>query len=120
MTKRWQVEIQADGVMPLPDDLLDEFGLEEGDEIEWHDRGDGSWEIRRVPDDAPPRSRIEGRNSQSDLTLTVAQIRDIYTATQNIADNTQIDFVVDSSNGIGPVIRARYHAEIDLTDVGNW
>jgi bifunctional DNA-binding transcriptional regulator/antitoxin component of YhaV-PrlF toxin-antitoxin module len=121
MSKSWTVEIDANGVLPLPDELLDEMGLGEGDEIEWVDRGDGSWEIRRVKEDSPPRSRIESRTpANTTMTLTVEQIRTLYRATEHIDDDTRIDFVVDRSNGIGPVMRARYQADIDLTDVGTW
>jgi hypothetical protein len=54
------------------------------------------------------------------MTLTVGQIRTLYRATDQLDDDTRIDFVVDSSNGIGPVMRARYQADIDLTDVETW
>jgi len=123
MNKTWTVEIGADGTMPLPDDFLEAAGLKVDDEVEWIDRGDGTWMIRRVPLNDPPRSRIEPRDtklSPATLSLNAEQIRDLYVQTQNLADDTEIDFYVDRSNGIGPVVRARWSAEMDLTDVARW
>jgi hypothetical protein len=123
MNKTWTLEIGADGVLPLPDDFLMAAGLEVDDEIEWIDQGDGTWMIRRVETAVPPRSRIEPRDVESGpvtLSLTAEQIRDLYVQTQNLADDTEIDFYVDRSNGIGPVVRARWSAEMDLTDVARW
>ena len=118
--KQWTVTLEDDGVLPLPDDLMTEAGWDVGDEIEWIDNGDGSWSMRRV--DSRPRTVIEPRRDPAfaTMTLTVGQIRTLYRATDQLDDDTRIDFVVDSSNGIGPVMRARYQADIDLTDVETW
>ena len=123
MKKTWTLEIGADGVLPLPDDFLEAAGLEVDDEVEWIDQGDGTWMIRRVALNDPPRSRIEPRDTERGpvvLSLTAAQIRDLYVQTQNLVDDTEIDFYVDRSSGIGPVMRARWSAEMDLTDVSRW
>lgn len=50
---KWQLTVQVDGLtgdcfVNLPDDLLERAGLLEGDVVEWIDRGDGSFEIRKV------------------------------------------------------------------------
>lgn len=120
--KQWTVTLEDDGVLPLPDDLMTEAGWDVGDEIEWIDNGDGSWSMRRVPNTAAPRTVIEPRpdTALTEMTLTVGQIRVLYRATEHLDDDTRIDFVVDRSNGIGPVMRARYQADIDLTDVATW
>jgi hypothetical protein len=120
--KQWTVTLEDDGVLPLPDDLMTEAGWDVGDEIEWIDNGDGTWSMQRREPDAWPRTVIEPRPApaNTDMTLTVGQIRTLYRATEQLDDDTPIDFVVDSSNGIGPVMRARYQADIDLTDVGTW
>lgn len=34
-------------VLPFPQEMLDEVGWKPGDNLEWVDRGDGTWEIRR-------------------------------------------------------------------------
>ena len=50
--KSWTVSIEQDGedlVLPLPQDMLDEVGWKPGDNLEWVDRGDGTWEIRQKP-----------------------------------------------------------------------
>lgn len=53
MVNRWVLPVQVDGLtgecyINLPDDLLERAGLNEGDQIEWIDRKDGSFEMRKV------------------------------------------------------------------------
>ena len=131
MNKTWTIELEEGGVLPLPDELLENMDLQEGDDIEWIDRHDGSWEIRRVkdregvfdPGPTAPRSRIEPRSRSTEekrvLSLTTEDIRTLYQAVQYL-DSGSVDFYVDRSNGIGPVIKVRYQGEIDLTDVSTW
>jgi len=125
MNKTWTIELEEGGVLPLPDELLEGMDLQEGDDIEWIDRGNGSWEIRKVfdPGASTPRSRIEPRNLSPDvkpvLSLNTEDIRTVYQAVQYL-DSGRVDFYVDRSNGIGPVIKVRYQGEIDLTDVSTW
>ena len=50
---KWQLPVEVDGLtgncyVNLPDDLLERAGLVEGDMVEWVDRGDGSFEMRKV------------------------------------------------------------------------
>jgi hypothetical protein len=125
MNKTWTIELEEGGVLPLPDELLEGMNLQEGDDIEWIDCGNGSWEIRKVfdPSSTTPRSRIEPRSGSPEekrvLSLTTEDIRTLYQAVQYL-DSGSVDFYVDHSNGIGPVIKARYQGEIDLTDVSTW
>ena len=49
---KWQLPVQVDGLtgdcyIELPDDLLEASGLKEGDQVEWIDRGDGSFELSK-------------------------------------------------------------------------
>ena len=49
---KWQLPVEVDGLtgdcyVNLPDDLLERAGLKEGDVVEWIDRGDGSFEMRK-------------------------------------------------------------------------
>ena len=51
--KSWEVIIEedpepGDAILPLPQEMLDEVGWMPGDNLNWIDRGDGSWEIRKV------------------------------------------------------------------------
>jgi hypothetical protein len=42
--------IQEDGIEfihPLPQEMLDEVGWKPDDKLEWHNRGDGTWEIQK-------------------------------------------------------------------------
>lgn len=50
---RWVLPVQLDGLtgecyINLPDDLLERAGLNEGDMVNWIDREDGSFELRKV------------------------------------------------------------------------
>jgi len=51
--KSWTVIIKedvetGDAILPFPQDMLDEVGWMPGDNLKWVDRGDGTWEIRKV------------------------------------------------------------------------
>jgi hypothetical protein len=51
--KSWTVIIEedvetGDVILPFPQDMLDEVGWNPGDNLKWVDRGDGTWEIRKV------------------------------------------------------------------------
>lgn len=50
---KWQLPVEVDGLtgecyINLPDDLLERAGLQEGDVVEWIDRNDGTFELRKV------------------------------------------------------------------------
>jgi len=50
---KWQLPVQVDELsgdcyIEFPDDLLEIAGLKEGDTVEWIDRKDGSYEMRKV------------------------------------------------------------------------
>ena len=50
---KWQLPVGVDGLtgdyyIELPDDLLEAANLKEGDQVQWIDRGDGSFEMRKV------------------------------------------------------------------------
>lgn len=51
--KNWVIPVEADGAsgeyfVQFPCDLLEAANLKEGDQIEWIERGDGSYELRKV------------------------------------------------------------------------
>jgi hypothetical protein len=43
--KSWTITVGEDGILPLPQDLLDETGWKEGDCLNWIDNNDGSWSL---------------------------------------------------------------------------
>jgi len=50
---KWQLPVEVDGpsgecFVSFPDDLLEAANLEEGDEVEWVDKGDGSYILRKI------------------------------------------------------------------------
>ena len=48
--KTWSVTIEEDGedlILPLSQEMLDQVGWMIGDILEWHNRGDGTWEIQK-------------------------------------------------------------------------
>lgn len=52
-TSTWQVVVQQDLdtqelVLPLPQNLLDLKGWQEGDTLEWVDNKDGTWTLIKV------------------------------------------------------------------------
>jgi hypothetical protein len=51
--KKWILPTEVDGlsgdvIVNFPEDLLEAANLKEGDQVEWIDRGDGSFEMRKV------------------------------------------------------------------------
>lgn len=51
--KRWTATVEDDPetgelLLPLPPDLLVNLGWNEGDTLDWHDNGDGSWSLSKV------------------------------------------------------------------------
>lgn len=48
--KTWTLIVEDDGILPLPQDLLDETGWTEGDTLHWIDNHDGSWSIVKEED----------------------------------------------------------------------
>ena len=51
--KKWTLPVELDGLtgeclITLPDDLLEKVGWKENDQVEWVDRGDGSFELRKA------------------------------------------------------------------------
>ena len=53
-SKKWTVTLEeaddgsSDLVLPFPQGMLDEVGWNPGDNLKWVDRGDGTWEIRKI------------------------------------------------------------------------
>jgi antitoxin component of MazEF toxin-antitoxin module len=50
--KKWVLPVEVSGdledyVVTFPDDLLEAANLKEGDQIEWHDQGDGSYLLKK-------------------------------------------------------------------------
>jgi len=50
---KWQLPVEVDGIsgeyyVQFPDDLMEASGIKEDDLVEWIDRGDGSFELRKV------------------------------------------------------------------------
>jgi len=46
--KRWSVHVDEEGILTFPDDLLDQLGWKEGDEINFIDKKDGSFILEKV------------------------------------------------------------------------
>ncbi len=52
-TKRWEITVEEDPttgdlILPLPKELLELQGWQEGDELDWTDNGDGSWSLSKA------------------------------------------------------------------------
>lgn len=49
--KTWTLPVEFDGedaIVTLPEEIIEMKGWEDGDVLEWVDRGDGSWELRKA------------------------------------------------------------------------
>lgn len=50
--KKWTIDVEQDengeAIIQFPPDLIEETGWKAGDRIRWIDRGDGSWEMKKV------------------------------------------------------------------------
>lgn len=46
--KTWTLDVKENGLIEFPPDFIEETGWKEGDRIEWIDRKDGSWEMKKV------------------------------------------------------------------------
>ena len=66
--KRWTIDVEEDErgqFITLPDEVIQETGWKEGDRLKWTDRGDGSWEMKKV-------------ETQFVLVETISQFRERY------------------------------------------
>ena len=48
LPQRWTAHVDEEGLLTFPDDLLDQLGWKEGDEIKFSDRKDGSFYLEKV------------------------------------------------------------------------
>jgi bifunctional DNA-binding transcriptional regulator/antitoxin component of YhaV-PrlF toxin-antitoxin module len=51
MGMKTTLTIDEDGVLTFPPEMMEELGWKEGDVLEWIDRGDGSFYLRK-PDES--------------------------------------------------------------------
>ena len=47
-TKKHTLTVGDDGVLTFSPEILEETGWKEGDVLQWIDRGDGSFELRKI------------------------------------------------------------------------
>ena len=50
--KRWTVTLEedpatGDPILPIPQEILELQGWQEGDTLKWHDNGDGTWHLTK-------------------------------------------------------------------------
>ena len=45
---KYELTVDDDGILTLPDELLETLGWKEGDDLEWIDNGDGSYQVKKV------------------------------------------------------------------------
>ena len=48
MKTTWIREVDNDGFLTIPEDILESTGWKEGDMLEWINREDGSFELRKT------------------------------------------------------------------------
>jgi bifunctional DNA-binding transcriptional regulator/antitoxin component of YhaV-PrlF toxin-antitoxin module len=52
MTNSWTITVETDPesgdiILPLPTDLLEKYGWQEGDDLIWTNNTDGSWSLEK-------------------------------------------------------------------------
>ena len=55
-SSKYTIELIEEGddlIMPLPEQLLQEAGWKEGDNLNWKDNGNGTWTLSKIPDVTP-------------------------------------------------------------------
>lgn len=50
----WRVPIDEEGILTLPDELIEKLGWKEGDDLEWIDQGNGSFLLVKINDSNGP------------------------------------------------------------------
>lgn len=103
--ERWTVTVEQDGddfILPLPQDLLDQQGWKPGDTLTWHDRGDGTWEIRKKAVTVKQASYTPAKGQRGFLIRSL----DTIVFRQYAADHTFVDY--DITN---------YDCEVEIVDV---
>jgi len=61
---RWTVTLEQDPesddlIMPLPQDLLDLLGCQEGDVLIWAQLENGAWSLSKKPTDDPAKALVD-------------------------------------------------------------
>jgi hypothetical protein len=56
MKTTWIITVEEDPetgdcILPFPEDFLEQAGWKEGDTLNWHDNGDGSWSLAKIKDE---------------------------------------------------------------------
>ena len=47
-SKRYIVKVDDDGILKLPDEIVDTLAWEEGDTLEWIDNKNGSFTLKKI------------------------------------------------------------------------
>ena len=50
--KSWILEVDDEGTITFPEDMLQETGWKDGDVLEWIDNGDQTFSLRKADDDS--------------------------------------------------------------------
>lgn len=53
---RWVLDVEEDGTLTFPPELLEANGWKEGDVLVWKDNGDGSWTLSKKLDNDNEKS----------------------------------------------------------------
>jgi len=73
MTNKWTITLEeaddgsGDLVMPLPQDLLDGAGWQEGDTLNWIDLGNGTWSLTKQVNDVTIEEEEAWRDLESKI-----------------------------------------------------
>lgn len=118
--QHWELTVDEDGVVVLPEDFLEQTGWREGDSIEFVPQADGTWHIERRDGDLFTTIERVRDSDKPAVTMTVAQVRVLAQSIEDLDEDATVELRVSHDSGIGPTLRARVPRDIDLTDYHAW
>jgi bifunctional DNA-binding transcriptional regulator/antitoxin component of YhaV-PrlF toxin-antitoxin module len=117
--QHWELTVDDDGVVVLPEDFLEQTGWREGDSIEFVPQADGTWHMERRDDLFSTIERVPSSDRPA-VSMTVAQVRALASSVEDLDQDATVELFVSRDSGIGPSLRARVPRDIDLTDYHSW
>lgn len=118
--QHWELTVDEDGAVVLPEDFIEQTGWREGDIIEFVPRADGTWHLERRDGDLfTTIERVRDRDEPA-VTMTVAQVRVLASSVEDLDEDATVELRVSHDSGIGPTLHARVPRDIDLTDYHAW
>ena len=118
--QHWELTVDEDGAVVLPEDFIEQTGWREGDIIEFVPQADGTCHLERRDSDLFTTIERVQDSDEPAVTMTVAQVRVLAQSLEDLDEDATVELHVSHDSGIGPALRARVPRDIDLTDYRAW